>query len=377
MPYFLRVEKAALAAFACLSVIACRGQGAREETTEPPASPQANVVPAPLTTLPAPPASALPVSGDAGPPPDMPRPLGPFPIDNATRDGPGYALVVVLRFLEVPGIARGDLPAAALEAARRKIEPSFAVELMPTRARIALRGKGFLLPESAELRMRSDVYGAALLTDNGAVHRVLAPGTLRSLFNERRLDVGPLTAAQLTASGEGARRLGYRTRKVEVWTRAAKATVEVARVQDAGEGGVLLCRFLLDWMSALPSTPLCSDGEIPLHAELHWTVRGILVFDAVSIVRRLDMPAASVQAPPPTSRFTADPLRVDPGVLFLSPQEMTALRGGGGEVSKLLLINATDETRIAWLDGVPLGWLSPNARIEAQGLPKAKVNVEW
>jgi hypothetical protein len=371
-----RIASLVACALACASAVGCRGQSGREDTSEPPASPQANAVPAPLTTSPAPPASATSSSPDAGPPPETPLPSRPFAPDTATRDGPGYALVAVLRFLEVPGIARGDLSSGALEAARKKVEPSFAVDLMPARARVVLRGKGFLLPEGTEIRMRSDIYGAALVTDAGAVHRVLMPGTLRALFNERRLDVGPLTAAELTSNGEGARRLGYRTRKVEVWTRAAKTTFEIARVQDAGEGGVLLCRFLLDWMSALPSTPLCSEGEIPLHAELHWTARGILVFDAVSIVRRLDVPAATLLAPPPLSRFTTEPLGGPPGALFFSSQELSALRPGG-EPSKLLLLDSADEPRIAWVDGLPLGWVAPNARLEAQGLPKAKVTVDW
>ena len=364
-----------LALFAILPcLLACRTP-TKDEPKEAPASPQANAVPAPLTTLPTK-IGAAPAIGDAGPPPELARPQTSLPADTSLRDGPGYTLTVALRFPEAPGILRGDLPQATLEAARRRVEPSLAVELGPQRAKLTLKGRAHLLSEGTELRLRSDFYGGALVTDGGSVYRVLVPGTLRALFNDRRLDVGPLTPAEIALGGEGARRLGYRTRKVEVWTRAAKASFELAKVQDAGEGGVLLCRFLLDWMSAAPATPLCQDGEVPLHAELHWTPRGVLVFDAVSIARRLDMPAASLAAPPPASRFSTEPLPREGGALFLSPQEILALRPGG-ETARLVLQNGGDEVRITWLDGVPFGWVAPGGRVEIAQLPKGKIGVEW
>jgi hypothetical protein len=305
----------------------------------------------------------------------MPRPFSGFPPDNGLRDGPAYSLTVALRFPEVPSVARGELSASAIEAARRKVEPSFAIDLTPQRARIVMHGKSLLLPESTELRMRNDVYGAILL-EPGETYRVLMPGTMRALFNERRLDVAPLTPAELSLGGEGARRLGYRTRKVDVWTRAAKGAFEIARIQDGGDGGILLCRFLLDWMSAPPSTPLCSDGEVPLHAELRWSPRGAIVFDAVSVLRRLDVPAANLATPPALSRFSTDPLARVPGALFLTPAEVAALRPGA-EASKLTLLNATDEVRLAWVDGAPLGWVAPSGRLDVTSFPKAKVSVEW
>ncbi len=364
-----------------LTVFACRGPAPARtlgDGGEAPASPQASAQPAPLTTLPVakPPASATPATGDAGHPPEMPRPQANYPPDLGLRDGPGYSLLLALRFPDAPPAARGDVPAGAIDSARRKTEPTFAVDITPTRARVILKGKSFTLPDATEIRMRSDMYGAALVEPGAAIHRVLLPGTLRALFNERRADVGPLTPAELTESTEGARRLGYRTRKVEVWTRAAKATFELGRVQDAGEGGVLLCRFLLDWMSAPPSTPLCGDSEVPLHVELRWTLRGTLVVDAVSILRRLDLPAAGMATPPTTSRFALEPIPRGGATLFLTAPEIAALRPGG-ETAKLVLLNSTDDARIAWVEGIPFAWVSPGARVEASGFPKAKVSVDW
>lgn len=368
--------RASLAFAVALSLVGCKAPSGQGEPTEPKASPQANVVPAPLTTKPTAAASAAAAPVDAGPPPDTLRPLAPFPVDTIARDGPGYALSVAVRFLDVPVVARGDIPAAAIESARRRVEPSFAVTMSPTRARMVLRGKASLLPEGSEIRMRNDVYGAVFVDADGATYRPLAPGTLRALFNERRLDVGPLTPAETSVAGDGPKRLGYATRKIEVWTRAAKATVEVARVPDAGEGGVLLCRFLLDWLSAPPSTPLCDVGDVPLHAELHWTPRGVLVFDATSIVRRLDLLGASLTTPPAAARFTNQPLPKVPGALFFSAQELAALKQGA-EASRLALENDADEPRLAWVDGIPVGWVAPGGTLDVQGIPKVKVGVDW
>ncbi len=365
---------AALVALCALD--ACKSPPGQGDPNEPKASPQANVVPAPLTTKPAAALSASTATVDAGPPPDTLRPLSPFPVDTVARDGAGYALNVAVRFLDVPVVARGDIPAAAIEAARRRVEPSFVVTMSPTRARMVLRGKASLLPEGSEIRMRSDVYGAVYVDADGATYRPLAPGTLRALFNERRLDVAPLTPAETSAAGDGAKRLGYATRKIEVWTRAAKATFELARVPDAGEGGVLLCRFLLDWMSAPPSTPLCDVGDVPLHAELRWTPRGVLVFDATSILRRLDLLGASLTTPPASARFTNEPLPKTPGALFFGPQELASLKPGS-EPSRLTLQNDADEPRIAWVDGIPVGWVAPDGRLDVQGVPKVKVGVDW
>jgi hypothetical protein len=121
---------------------------------------------------------------------------------------------------------------------------------------------------------------------------------------------------------------------------------------------------------------LCSDSEVPLHVELRWTLRGTLIVDAVSILRRLDIPAATMASPPTTSRFALEPLPRGGASLFLTPSEIAALRPGG-DTAKLVLLNSTDDARIAWVEGIPFAWVAPGARIEAPSFPKAKVTVEW
>src|SRR6202034_1788086 len=181
----------------------------------------------------------------------------------------GYSLSAVLRAGDVAQPTKGVDP-GALDLARKKTETRLAIDLAPTHARIVL-GAGFVLPEGTELRERIDRYGHVVYSPEEGTYRVAAPGALRALLGERRLDVAPASPAEVTHNGEGPKRFGRPTHKVEVATRAAKGSFEIGHLGDLGDGGTLLCRSLLELMGAPAGTPLCSDGDLPLHAELRWT----------------------------------------------------------------------------------------------------------
>jgi hypothetical protein len=222
--------------------------------------------------------------------------------------------------------------------------------------------------------------------------------------------VGPLTAVDVVPDGEGPVRFNLRTRKVNVTTRAAKSTFEIAQLKDAGEGGALVCRALLDLVSAAPSTPLCGTDEVPLHAELRWTTSaegargaatsGSLTFDVSGITRRPDLVPALLAAPPPGSAFVSSLPPTPPSTVLFSRAELAAFRTAPVDVpptppppivdaqapkapkvpkieSGLELYNATDELRFVWLDGVPVAWLSPGAREQLTSLVRGRYIVEW
>jgi hypothetical protein len=280
--------------------------------------------------------------------------------------------------------------AAAIDAARRRTEMRITIDVSQTRARFVLSG-GFVLPQGTELRARADRYGHLLMWPGEDGYRVVEPGAMRALLGERRLDVAPLSPADLSTSLDGARRLNLRTRRVEVSTRAAKATLEVAGFRDAGDGGVLVCRTLLDLINAPPSTAACAGDDVPLHAELRWTTQGSLFFDVVSIVPRKDLPVTEMAAPPATSGFIGGPPPLPPGEALLSKAELAALRNGPVDVpaakprdggprppeSGLLLVNATDELRVAWLDGLAAAWVAPGDRVLLPSLVRGRYVLQW
>jgi hypothetical protein len=220
---------------------------------------------------------------------------------------------------------------------------------------------------------------------------VAQPGALRALFGERRLDVAPLSPANVTASGDGGGRklegtlaaspqrgqhLNLRTRRVDLSTRAAKATFEIAALRDAGEGGVLVCRMLLDLVNAPPSTRACSVDEMPVHAELRWTTQGVLAFDVTSIARRLDLAAQDLAAPPGSATFAPGPPPAAAGEALLSKGDLASFRSAPVDVppalsrdaqeappeTGLLLLNSSDELRVAWIDGAAAAWVAPGGR---------------
>jgi hypothetical protein len=220
-------------------------------------------------------------------------------------------------------------------------------------------------------------------------YRVVEPGALRALLGERRLDVAPLSHADVVASGEGTRRMNMRTRRVDVATRAAKATMELATLRDAGDGGVLVCRLLLDLMSAHPGATACATDEVPLHAELRWTTQGSLQFDVVAVNRRLDIPVGEIAAPPQSLAFTSSPPPALPGETLLTRGELASFRTAPVETplardaqapspeSGLVLTDSTDELRVAWLDGVAVAWVAPGGRESLPSLVRGHYLLQW
>jgi hypothetical protein len=395
----------ARSALLALALVACHGNGTPgAELSDAAASPQATTEPAPLAAVPGPPASNLAPNGalDAGPPPlpmrpdfDLPGdvPHETRPIDKGakeSRDLVGYSLVAYLRPSDAAGPPKAaEVNERAIDAAKKKTETRLEIDISQTRARIVLASAGFALPQGSELRARVDRYGHVFVSPDDGTYRVVPPGALRALLGERRLDVAPLAPADVTAVGDAPRRFDARTRRVDVATRAAKATFELATMKEAGEGGSLLCRALLDLMSGAPSTPLCGPDDVPVHAELRWTTRGSLTFDVVSASPRTDLPPTDLAAPPPQYAFVGAPPPPFDSMLLLSRSELAAFRSNAVDVpmprdaqaplpeSGLVLVNSTDELRFVWIDGAAAAWVAPGGRLPMTMLLRGRYNVQW
>jgi hypothetical protein len=378
-----------LAASAVIAIGSCMGpQGKTEGAPDATASPQASAMPAPLAIAPTGVASAVALAMPEGGPPPLPfRGDLPLAADSAARETVGYTLSAVMKPGEVSGPLRApEVNAAGLDAARRKTELRLAIDLSASRMRVVLLGAGWVLPPETELRARSDRYGHVVVWAGGAQYRPLAPGTLRALLGERRFDVAPITPADVVPKDEVGKRIGIRTRKVDVVTRAAKATFEIGRLPELGEGGTLLCRVLLDLMNAPPSTALCADGELPVRAELHWTGRGSIGFELTGVLKRdkADATSTSLLVPAAGATFTSSPLPVSGVRAALEPAELTAFRTGPVEVQTganppsdgLLVVNATDQLRVLHVDGIPVAWAAPGAKELLLGLPRGRYIVQ-
>lgn len=384
----------------------CRGAPAELPDAAP--SPQASAEPAPLANVGAAASAAAtttsgvdgsvppePLRGDRELQPDTPhevaRELGAKDVPRDPKELSGYELQVVLHMGEGPPAAKGpEVNGNAIDAARRKTEAHMVIDTSLSRARFIL-SSGFVLPAGTELRARSDRYGHVVLGPGDDTYRVAEPGAMRALLGERRLDVAPVSPVEQGASGEGARRLNLRTRHVELSTRAAKATFEIAAFRDAGDGGGLVCRLLLDLMGGPPAASPCASDEIPLHAELQWTTQGSLFFDVTAITPRKDLAAQDLAAPPATASFVRGPPPMLPGEAMLSKADLVAMRNGPIEVpvargadaqppppeAGLLLSNQTDGLRVVWLDGVPVAWVGPGGSLSLPALQHGRYVLQW
>ncbi len=377
-------------ALVAVALTACRASGTSNDDPEKRESPQASAQPALLAVAPTIPPSAMPMvtSLEGGPPPTPLRSDEVLSPDSLTRESAGYTLSAAFRQVDVAGPLRApEVNTSGLDGARKATELRVGIDLLPTRMRVAIQGRGFVLPTDAEIRARSDRYGHVLVLPGAASYRPLAPGSMRAVLGERRFDVAPITAAEVALRDEIGRRIGIRTHKIDVTTRAAKASFEIGKLEGAGEGGVLLCRLLLDLMNAPPSTTLCALDELPVRAELRWTNHGSLVFELTGALRRTDIPHATLLVPPHTASFAATPLSVTGVAPMLSAQELGALRTNDIEVppnpnlpagdDALVVVNPSVELRVLFLDGVPVAWAAPNARGELRGLRRGRYVAQW
>lgn len=368
-----------------LFLVACKSQSPSGDP-DAQASPQALATPAPLSSVAAPTASALVTTLDAGPPPVPLRFDQALPADSlGAKELIGYTLEAVFHPIDPPAVPKGpEIAQVALESLRKRTEPRLTLDVGAGRLRAALVSPGFVLPSGTEIRARSDRFGQILVSPDATNYRVLSPGVLRALLGERRLDVSPMSGAEVAPRGEG-QRLGFKTRKVDVTTRAGKGSFELAKLADAGESGIVLARLLGSLLDAPPATTIALDGEVPIRLELIWTtgekgVHGGLLFEVTSVVRRTDIAPRDLATPPSQASFVDSSLPSHAAEMLAPPADLAAIHNGPVNVEargSLVLTNGTDELRYAYLDGAPVCWLTPRARIELPSLVKGKYQLTW
>jgi hypothetical protein len=238
----------------------------------------------------------------------------------------------------------------------------------------------------AEIRARSDRYGHIVLWPSSTDYRVVGEGALRPLLGERRVDVTPLATATPTAQGEG-RRLGVSVRRVELASNLGTLKLEIGRVPEAGEGGPLLCRTLVEIGGVDPKTTHCQAGEVPLAAAYAWRSGGGIGFEVVSWTRRTDLAHNDLLVPPPGATFAPAGLPSVPDGIFLTREELAALRlapaalppskdpslPGEGFVAD----NRSDALLYLLVDGVPVVAVPPGADRYVIGAPRGRYVTQW
>jgi hypothetical protein len=376
-------------------------------TADAGASPNASILPSPLT------AEAPPEPPDAGVPPDAPYGLladsqgrlilpeagapppevlrGDLPLTPETpllKDLAGVSLEVVFRLRDVPVAPKGgEVAQDGIKTAAGLTAPKLKIDLTETgRMRIVFASRAMPLPMNSEVRARTDRYGHVVLWPNSTDYRVVPPGAMRTVLGERRVDVTPLLTGTTKSLGEG-KRLGLATRKVEVLSTLGSVKLELGKTTDVGEGGALLCRTLVEIVGVDPRSPVCVAGEVPLAASYAWQEGGGIELEVTSLSKRTDIATNDMLVPPPGAAYKPSGLPQSPAGVFLSRDEVAAFRSaplalppvedsrapGEGFVA----VNETDTLAYFFLDGVPVVAVPPSEQRYVIGTVRGRYVTQW
>lgn len=313
------------------------------------------------------------------------QPLSP---DSLTqRDGAGVALDADWIWYDLPTV--GSFAHASAEAtndARTSTRRSVHIELGATgRMRLVLVGHGYPLADGTELRSRVDRSGHVLVWPSQDQYRVASPSSLRALFGDRRLDVGPLFEATPTPARPG-RALGYTLEGLTTTTPFGELTLESTTETAAGSGAVLLCRLLTELLGVDPASPVCAETALPLKAQFRFARGGRLGFVVTQVAKRVDSTTTTLLVPPDTAEFRRDGLPLVPGGSI--PKAMlAALRtrapatsvAAAADAPKqgLVAVNHATSLRALLIDGIPVSWLGAGEERSLAELKNGIYSVAW
>ncbi len=300
----------------------------------------------------------------------------------------GVSLIASWQWHGVP--APAGVPQASVDAiseTRERTSATVAVDVSPLgRMRMTLTGRSFPLPPNTEIRSRRGLLGHILVWSDGHSYRVLPPGTLRALLEERRVDVTPLHAGTIE-QGKSGSLLGFETSRTEVSSQMGKLSLEQALVPGAGAGAHLLCRSLVELLGVSPVSSACAEGLLTLGAELVWPGGGKLTFNVSTLLRGQELAVGNLLVPPTGATFKTDELPPQTSGILLSHAELRALRTRDADVvvpedsgapdDGVLAVNRTHSLQFLLLDGVPVAWVPAQRELQVHGPRRGRYVVSW
>jgi hypothetical protein len=206
------------------------------------------------------------------------------------------------------------------------------------------------------------------------------------VLGERRVDVTPLSPGSPKAAGEG-RRLGVATRKIDVGSSLGTLRLELGKVPEAGEGGTVFCRALVEIAGIDPRSPVCAAGEVPLAATWSWQEGGGIGLEITAMSKRTDLAPGDLLVPPPGAQRERAGLPIASGGVFLTREELAAFRSAplplpakpdpAAPGEGFVAVNRADTLVYLLLDGVPVVAVPPLAERYVIGPPRGKYVVQW
>lgn len=332
--------------------------------------------------------SGRPIYPDAGTPP--PVPLTPdvgLPAEVLGReDLTGLALEAAFRWRQTPAAPKApEVSPEGIAAAQKLTSLTMNIDLLSMgRMKLTMASRALPLPFRAELRSRVDRYGHIAMWPGALRFRIVAPGALRPALGEGRVDVTPLSAGTKGATGTG-KRLGMATRVVPLESPFGRIRLELASLPEAGQGGPLLCRALVEIVSIDPKTSECRTDEVPVAAAIDWDQGGI-DFEVLSLTKRTDFPPGQALVPPPGAELEATGLPEAPLGVFLTNSELALLRTKDLDIKSqdpaapgegFIAQNHRSTLTYLLIDGVAVAAVPPRDSRYVVGLRKGRYTAQW
>jgi hypothetical protein len=237
---------------------------------------------------------------------------------------------------------------------------------------LAFTSSVFPLAADTRLQARYSNLGHYLVWPARTRYRVLPTGTLRALLRERRVDVTPILAIEPTRQ-KTQRRFGFSTDEFRFQNERGRLTLHLSSTPDAGRGGVLLCRLLLELLAISPETQACAADTLPTWARFDFAGSGALIFVVDSFatrhddLRRLEIP--------PAAAALSDGLPEPPERVVKADTLLRFARSG--ELVRTRLRNSTPYVLLALFDGLPLAVVTPNASRQQVDLALGSYLLSW
>ncbi len=354
------------------------------------ASPNASIFPTPLST-------ATPLSNSSQVVSEAPlpgfwvnypsqnyiRPDLPLDPENQTlKEVPGVSMIGTWKFADTNSLPRGhELSNEVLRQVQEKVEWRWKIDSSLTgHMRVVFDSDGFHLPRNTEIRSRFDRFGSILLWPDGLTYRLLPYNSIRTLLDERRVDVLPTQVPTIQLQGQG-KRLKWKTRKILLKTHLGSLLLELATIPELSHLGKLLCRLLIEINGIEPKIPVCKDEEIPVFASYSIGEGGIIFFEIQQISRVTNMVTSPFMMPPSSASFQVSGLPPK-NISMISEEEMLTLHIARKQaltpemVDLFQLSNNSDEGIYVFFDNIPLFFLTPQIE-QSFRVPKGKHWVQW
>ncbi len=250
------------------------------------------------------------------------------------------------------------------------------------RMRLLLMSRGYAFEKGTELRARVDLLGHILVWPDESQYRILPVGTLRSLFQEGLADVGPVLTTNVKPAGTG-HWLDWETERVSLTNPFGHLTIDQTANPAAGVSGRLLCRWLLEFISAEPSTSVCQTDMVPVRGQFEFAGGGKLEFVATQVSKKQEYGASSISVPPVGASLNSRDLpRTSPttNALLAEHRSRTLTRNANTTSVRATGLVATNHTlglRVLLIDGVAAAWLMPGEERSMPELLPGSYTVVW